>query len=334
MTGPAFVTGADGFIGSHLVEALLAEGQAVRALALYDPRGGRGWLDDVLRDGPREGLEIVQGDVRDAAQLKRQMAGCDIVYHLAALIGIPYSYEAPGSYVATNIEGTLNVLDAARELGGMTVVQTSTSEVYGTAQTVPIDEAHPLRAQSPYAASKIAADQLALSYHRAFGLPVTVVRPFNTFGPRQSRRAIIPTVIAQLAGGANTLSLGNLHPTRDLLYVTDTARGFLLAGRTEAALGEEINLGTGQEISIGELARLIARLMGVEAEIVQDEARLRPAASEVERLCAGIAKAEDLLGWAPGGDGATSLEEGLRRTIAWFSDRPALAAERALEYAR
>lgn len=329
----AFVTGADGFIGSHLVEALLAEGRAVRALALYDPRGGRGWLDEVAGETGREGLEIVQGDVRDGPQLTRLVEGCDTVFHLAALIGIPYSYEAPASYIATNVEGTLNVLEAARTLGGLKVIQTSTSEVYGTAQRVPIDEAHPLNAQSPYAASKTAADQLALSYHRSFGLPVVVVRPFNTFGPRQSRRAIIPTVIGQLAGGARQLRLGNLHPTRDLLYVTDTARGFLLAEQAEAAIGETINLGTGREIAIGDLARLIASLMGVEAEIVEDEARLRPAASEVERLCAGIDKARRLLGWQPGGDGATSLEEGLRRTIDWFAGRPAPAA-RALEYVR
>ena len=329
----ALVTGADGFIGSHLVETLLAEGYAVRALSYYNAFGHRGWLETLpaAADGA---LDVVQGDVRDAAQMRSLIIDCDVVFHLAALIGIPYSYEAPASYLATNIEGTLNVLQAARDLGGVKVIQTSTSEVYGTARRVPIDEEHPLQAQSPYAASKIAADQLALSFHASFELPVVVLRPFNTYGPRQSMRAIIPTVIRQLATGTSQLALGNLTPTRDLTYVEDTVRGFLLADRQDAALGEVINLGTGHEISIGDLASLIARLMGKNAEIVRDESRVRPAASEVERLCSDARKATRLLGWQAAANGAAGLEAGLRRTIDWVLAQPELSRERAAEYVR
>ena len=329
----ALVTGADGFIGSHLVETLLAEGYAVRALSYYNAFGHRGWLEAVP-GAVEDTLDVVQGDVRDAAQMRSLIDGCDVVFHLAALIGIPYSYEAPASYLGTNIEGTLNVLQAARDHGGVKVIQTSTSEVYGTARRVPIDEEHPLQAQSPYAASKIAADQLALSFHASFDLPVVVLRPFNTYGPRQSMRAIIPTVIRQLATGNSRLALGNLTPTRDLTYVTDTVRGFLLADRQDAALGEVINLGTGHEISIGDLASLIARLMGKKVEIVRDESRVRPTASEVERLCSDARKADRLLGWQPEASGAAGLEAGLRRTIDWVLAQPELSRERAAEYVR
>lgn len=332
MTRRALVTGADGFIGSHLVETLVAEGYAVRALAQYNAFANRGWLDDVDPKIAAD-LDVYLGDVRDPTFMREAVAGTDVVFHLAALIGIPYSYDAPESYVATNVTGTLNVLQAARDVGGVKVIHTSTSEVYGTAQRVPIDEAHPLQAQSPYAATKIAADQLALSFHRSFGAPVVVIRPFNTYGPRQSRRAVIPTVIAQLLSGERRLRLGNLHPTRDLTFVTDTARGFLLADGCEAALGEVINLGTGHEIAIGALAELIAEAMGMDVEIEQEQARLRPDASEVERLCADADKAKRLLGWTPDYAGREGLRRGLDQAIAWFRTRPGMAGARAREYA-
>ena len=332
MSRQALVTGADGFIGSHLVELLVAEGYRVRALALYDALGARGWIDD-LPPETLEAVEVVVGDIRDAAFVRQACRSVDVIFNLAALIGIPYSYNAPGSYIDTNIVGTHNLLQAARDTGGIKLIQTSTSEVYGTAQYVPIDEAHPLRAMSPYAATKIAADQLALSFHLSFDLPVAVVRPFNTYGPRQSRRAIIPTVIGQIAAGERTLRLGNLHPTRDLTFVADTARAFLSADRHDAAIGEVINFGTGHEIAIGELARLIASLMDVEIEIAQDEQRLRPEASEVERLCADVGKAERLLGWRPETAGRAGLESGLKTTIAWFTGRQQPSPDRAKAYA-
>lgn len=313
------VTGADGFIGSHVVEELVRQGRPVRAFVQYNSFGHWGWLDTVP-ESIWDALEVVAGDVRDALSVRDAVAGCDRILHLAALISIPYSYRAPDSYVDTNIRGTLNVVQAAREQGVTKVVVTSTSEVYGSAQFVPINERHPLVGQSPYAATKIAADQMALSYFLSYGTPVTVVRPFNTFGPRQSMRAIIPTVIVQLLRGTRKLRLGALEPRRDLTFVTDTARG-LIAGLDSAhSTGEVINLGTGFDISIGELSALIADLMNVKIEIARDEARVRPAASEVERLNADNSKARELIGWSPELSGLAGLRTGLERTIRWFSE--------------
>ncbi|RMH18070.1 MAG: SDR family NAD(P)-dependent oxidoreductase [Acidobacteria bacterium] len=304
------VTGAGGFIGSHLAERLVDEGAAVRALVHYNALGSRGWLD---RSPRSEAMEIVAGDVRDPESVRQAVDGVEVVFHLAALIAIPYSYRAPRSYLETNAGGTLNVLEAARRSGAGLVVHTSTSEVYGSARYVPIDEDHPLQAQSPYAASKIAADQLVRAYHRSFDLPVVTVRPFNAFGPRQSPRAVIPAIATQLLAGGR-LKLGNLHPTRDLNFVANTVDGFLAAARSPAAIGEEINLGSGREISIGDLVRLIARLLEVEAEIELEAERVRPPKSEVDRLLASSERAERLLGWRP----RIGLEEGLERTIAWL----------------
>ena len=307
-----FVTGADGFVGSHLAERLVELGAATRALVLYNSTQSWGWLDD---SPVRDEIEIVLGDVRDPETLRAPMVGADAVFHLAALIAIPYSYSAPRSYVQTNVLGTLNVLEEARRASVGHVVHTSTSEVYGTALRVPIDEGHPLQAQSPYAATKIAADKLAESYHRSFELPVTTVRPFNTFGPRQSARAIIPTVVTQaLAGSA--ITIGNVTPTRDFTFVADTVEGFIRAGASGAGVGQTVNLGNGKEIAIRDLVLEIADLVGVEAEVTIDEARLRPEASEVERLCADATRASELLGWEP----QVSLRDGLLRTIDWIRD--------------
>lgn len=325
------VTGADGFIGSHLVEALAAQGRKVRAFVLYNSLDQRGWLDH-LAPGVAERIEVAAGDVRDGAALLDAMRGCDRVMHLAALVGIPYSYVAPASYVDVNVRGTLNVVEAARQLGVARVVVTSTSEVYGTAQRVPIDETHPLVGQSPYAASKIGADQIALAYWRSFGVKVTVVRPFNTYGPRQSTRAIIPTIVTQVAAGAERIRLGALTPTRDLSYVADTASGMIAALDCEAAVGETINLGSGHEIAVGDLAHLIARLMGRKIAIDTDAARLRPKGSEVERLLADTAKARRLMNWGPAHGGKEGLERGLKATIAWFSDPANLARYRVGQY--
>lgn len=311
------LTGADGFIGSHLAEALLEAGYEVRAFVYYNSFGHWGWLDS-LQPAKRDALDIFAGDVRDPYGVKTAMRGCDAVLHLAALIGIPYSYHSPDAYVDTNIRGTLNVVQAARELEVQRVVHTSTSEVYGTAQYVPIDESHPLQGQSPYSATKIGADQIALSFQRSFGTPVSVVRPFNTFGPRQSARAVIPTVITQIANGERHLKLGSLHPTRDFNYVADTARGFIAALRSERALGEVINLGSNYEISIGDTVQLIAERMGVEIEIVSDAQRTRPRDSEVERLWASNAKAAELLDWRPQFGGLDGFARGLDLTIDWF----------------
>ncbi len=323
--GTCLVTGADGFIGSHLVEALVARGVRVRALAQYNSFGHAGWLDH-LPETVRERIEIVLGDIRDATRMRTLLAGVDTVFHLAALIGIPYSYHAPESYVDTNVRGTLNLLEAARQAGVRRFVQTSTSEVYGTARHVPIDEGHPLVGQSPYSASKIGADQLAFSYHAAFGLPVAIIRPFNTYGPRQSARAVIPTIITQIAAGARRIRLGALSPTRDFSFVADTVQGFLLVAERDEAVGETINIASGFEISIGETARLVAELMDVEIEIETDEARLRPSTSEVERLFGDIGKARRLLGFSPrfGGD-REGFARGLARTIAWFREPGNLA---------
>lgn len=329
--GRILVTGADGFIGSHLVEALVADGRPVRAFVLYNAFDQRGWLDH-LPPTILDRIEVIAGDVRDAAMVREAMRGCDQVLHLAALIGIPYSYVAPGSYVDVNVTGTLNIVEAARQHGVAKVVVTSTSEVYGSAQRVPIDEAHPLVGQSPYSASKIGADQIALSYHLSFGLPVTVIRPFNTYGPRQSTRAIIPTIITQLAAGASTIKLGALTPTRDLSYVTDTVSGMVAALDSPQTVGETINLGSGHEIAMGALAETIARLMGRKAVIETEQQRLRPQGSEVERLLADNAKARRLMNWGPAHAGQAGLERGLEKTIAWFREPQNLARYRVGGY--
>ncbi len=307
---PVLVTGAGGFIGSHLAEQLVGMGAKTRALVHY--RSDNSW-GHLAASHLRSEIEVVLGDVRDGDSVLRAMRGVGMVFHLAALIGIPYSYHAPLSYVRTNIEGTLNVLQAARDLGVERVVHTSTSEVYGTASYVPIDEAHALRGQSPYSSSKIGADKMAEAFHLSFNLPVVTVRPFNTFGPRQSARAVIPTIIAQCLKG-DSVWLGNLHPTRDLNFVSNTVDGFLKAAIVPEAVGQTINLGSGREISIGDLAQLIARLMGKPVTVRTDPARLRPESSEVGRLLGDNTLARKLLGWEP----AVGLEEGLQRTIEWM----------------
>jgi len=313
------VTGADGFIGSHLVEALIKKGYQVRAFVLYNSFNSWGWLDHASPE-IKEALEIFSGDIRDPFGVKQAMQGCDIVLHLAALIAIPYSYHSPATYVDTNIQGTLHVVQAARELGVKKVIHTSTSEVYGTARFVPITEEHPLQGQSPYSASKIGADQIALSYYHAFGTPVSVIRPFNTYGPRQSARAVIPTVITQIANGKRELKLGALHPTRDFNYVQDTVSAFIALAESEAGVGEVINVGSNYEISIGETAALIAEVMGVDVAITQEQQHLRPANSEVERLWADNRKARDLLGWQPAYGGREGFKRGLTETVDWFTN--------------
>jgi len=312
------VTGADGFIGSHLVELLVEQGHEVRAVSMYNSLGTNGWLD-ALDASVVANIEIISGDIRDAQLVRTAMADCGTVLHLAALIGIPYSYVAAQSYLDTNISGTLNVLQAARDQGEVRVVCTSTSEVYGSAQFVPITEEHPVVGQSPYSASKIGADQLAISFHRSFELPVSIARPFNTYGPRQSLRAVIPTIVAQIARGDDPIQLGALTPTRDFNFVRDTAEGIYEVSRHDAAIGEAINLGSGFEISIGDLAASIAKIMGSEVEIVLDPQRVRPQASEVDRLLASNEKAKMLLGWSPDPGGQEGLTKGLEATIAWFS---------------
>ncbi len=312
------VTGADGFIGSHLVEYLVGAGVDVRAFVYYNSFNSWGWLDE--SDAHiRQSLDVFAGDIRDPHGVRTAMQGCDVVMHLAALIAIPYSYHSPDTYVDTNVKGTLNVVQAARELGIERVVQTSTSEVYGTARFVPITEEHPLQGQSPYAASKIGADQMATSFHRSFGTPVTVIRPFNTYGPRQSARAVIPTIITQIAAGAQQVRLGAMHPTRDFNHVHDTVRGFVAVAECDAAVGQVINVGSNYEISIGETATTIARLMGREVEFVADDQRMRPVGSEVERLWADNQRARTLTGWAPLYGGGDGFERGLQETIAWFT---------------
>jgi dTDP-glucose 4,6-dehydratase len=313
------VTGADGFIGSHLVEALVRKGASVRALVLYNSFGSWGWLDHVAPE-LRGQFEVVAGDIRDPHFVGDAVRGSEILLHLAALISIPFSYVSPGAYVDTNVTGTLNLLQAGRDHAVGRIVCTSTSEVYGTARYVPIDEDHPLQAQSPYAASKIAADQLALSFQRSFGLPVTVLRPFNTYGPRQSARAVIPTIVSQIASGRREIELGSLHPTRDLSFVADTVQAFLHAAVAPNTEGKVINSGTGFEIAIGELARLIAEIMKADVVIAQASARMRPEASEVERLCADWRLARNVLGWTPAYEGRDGLIRGLEQTIAWITD--------------
>jgi dTDP-glucose 4,6-dehydratase len=319
------VTGADGFIGSHLTETLVCQGATVRAFCLYNSFGTRGHLDR-LDPEVQSKIEFFTGDIRDSGSARAAVQGCTIVLHLAALIAIPYSYVAPESYIDTNIRGTLNLLTAARELGVKKFVQTSTSEVYGTAQYVPIDEKHPLNAQSPYAATKIGADQMAISFQRSFGLAVAVIRPFNTFGPRQSARAVLPTIITQIASGKNEIRLGNLKATRDFCYVKDTVAGFLAVMRSERAVGEVTNIGSDFEVSIGEAADIIAELMGRKISIRVDDDRLRPDASEVERLWAATEKAKALIAWQPQYAGRAGFQRGLTETIAWFKDPRNLAA--------
>jgi dTDP-glucose 4,6-dehydratase len=326
------VTGADGFIGSHLVEALMDRGEKVRAFVRYNAFNSWGWLDTV-DDKILDAVEIFSGDVRDPNGVREAMRGIDIVYHLAALISIPYSYHSPDTYVDTNVTGTLNVLQAARDIGTEKIVHTSTSEVYGSAQFVPITEEHPLQGQSPYAASKIGADQMALSFYRSFDTPVAVIRPFNTYGPRQSTRAVIPTIITQIASGRRTLELGNLHPTRDFSYVEDTVRGFMAVADSDAAVGEVVNVGSGFEISIGDLVDLIAEAMSVEVTIETDEERTRPEKSEVDRLYADISKAEELLGWTPDHGGREGFKRGLAKTAEWFSKEENLQQYKAGTYA-
>ncbi len=325
------VTGADGFIGSHLTEALVRAGHDVRAFVYYNSFNSWGWLDRCAPEVKGK-FEVFAGDVRDAHCVRVAMTGCESVLHLAALIAIPYSYHAPASYVDTNVTGTLNIVQAAQDLGVRRVVHTSTSEVYGTARFVPITEEHPLQGQSPYSATKIGADQIALSFHKSFGTPVTVLRPFNTYGPRQSARAVIPTIITQLASGKRRIRLGAVRPTRDFNYVADTVAGFIAALGADRAVGEVVNVGSGFEVSIGDTARLIAESMGVPIEIETDEQRLRPEGSEVERLLASNAKAEQLLGWRPAYGGVDGFRRGLSETIAWFRDAANLGRYKPDDY--
>jgi len=311
------ITGADGFIGSHLTEALVRQGHKVRAFVLYNSFNSWGWLDQ-CNDDVKGQFEVFAGDVRDPYGIKEAMKGCDVVLHLAALIAIPYSYHSPDTYVDTNIKGTLNVLQAARELGVSRVIHTSTSEVYGTARFVPITEQHPLLGQSPYSASKIAADQLAYSFHASFGLPLVTVRPFNTYGPRQSARAVIPTIISQIASGKRQIKLGAVSPTRDFNYVLDTVAGFIAAMNSDQGLGEVVNFGSNFEISIGDTAQLIAEAMNVKIDVISDETRLRPADSEVERLWADNTKARELFGWQPVYGDREGFKRGIVETAEWF----------------
>ena len=312
------VTGADGFIGSHLTEELVRQGHSVRAFVYYNSFNSWGWLDRCSPEVKGK-FEVFSGDIRDPHGVREAMKGCEAVIHLAALIAIPFSYHSPDTYVDTNIKGTLNVLQAAREIGVKRVIHTSTSEVYGTAQFVPITEDHPLQGQSPYSATKIAADQLAFSFYSSFDLPVVILRPFNTYGPRQSARAVIPTIITQIATGQKEIKLGAISPTRDFNYVKDTVDGFVATLNSKNGLGEVINLGSNFEISIKETAELIAEIMGVTISIAQDGDRLRPPSSEVERLWADNSKAKEILNWKPRFAGPDGLKSGLEETIAWFS---------------
>ncbi len=324
-----FLTGADGFIGSHLAERMVRDGYQVKALAQYNSFNSWGWLDS---SPLKNQMEIVTGDVRDPFAMKTFMQGCDAVLHLAALIAIPYSYHAPASYVDTNVSGTLNIVQAARELGISKVVHTSTSEVYGTARYVPIDEEHPLQGQSPYSASKIGADQMAISYYNSFQTPVAIIRPFNTYGPRQSARAVIPTIISQIANGKREIKLGSLSPTRDFNYVADTVSGFVSVLESESSVGEVINIGSNYEISIGDLVKAIAEVMGVKVSVVADNQRIRPENSEVERLWAENKKAKEIAGWVPKFGGLDGLRRGLAETVEWFTQKHNLAQYKAEVY--
>jgi NAD dependent epimerase/dehydratase len=321
------VTGADGFIGSHLVEALIAHGCDVRAFVYYNSFSSWGWLDSLPQDVVRN-LDVFSGDIRDPNGVFEAMTGCDVVFHLAALIAIPFSYHSPDSYVDTNIKGTLNVLQAAKRLGIERCLVTSTSEVYGTAQYAPIDEKHPFQGQSPYSASKIGADRLAESFHKSFETPVVIVRPFNTYGPRQSARAVIPTIITQLMLGEKELRLGSLSPTRDFNYVKDTAQGFIALAESDETIGKEINIATGKEYSIGKVAEILVAELNPDARIVTDEQRLRPDASEVFRLMGDNTLITSLTPWRPRFD----LADGLRDTIEWFKNPENLSRYKAWLY--
>lgn len=324
------ITGADGFIGSHLTEHLVRAGYDVRAFVLYNSFNSWGWLDRAPAD-IKDSLDVFAGDIRDPHGVRKAVEGCDIVLHLAALIAIPYSYHSPDTYIDTNVKGTLNVVQAARDLGAR-VIHTSTSEVYGTALTVPISETHPLQGQSPYSASKIGADQIALSFYMSFATPVAVLRPFNTYGPRQSARAVIPSIITQIASGKRDLKLGALHPTRDFNFVTDTVRAFEAIMHSDAALGQVVNAGSGFEVSIGDTVRMIAEAMNVEVSVNTDEQRLRPEKSEVERLLADNSRLKALTEWTPAYAGIDGFRRGLTETIAWFTDPANLAQYKTDRY--
>jgi NAD dependent epimerase/dehydratase len=325
------VTGADGFIGSHLTETLVRQGYDVRVLTYYNSFNSLGWLDHSDKE-IRSSIEVFAGDIRDPNGVRTAMEGCSTVLHLAALIAIPYSYHSPDTYVDTNIKGTLNILQAARNLGIERVVHTSTSEVYGTAQFVPITEEHPLRGQSPYSATKIAADQLAHSFYSSFDLPVVTIRPFNTYGPRQSARAVIPTIIGQIAAGAKKIKLGAIHPTRDFSYVADTVSAFIAAMDSDRVIGEVINIGSNFEISIGDTVRLIAEQMEVELVVEKEDARIRPKNSEVERLWADNNKARRLLSWVPAYGELEGFRRGIVETIEWFLKSENLARYKTNKY--
>ena len=313
------VTGSDGFIGSHLTEELVRLGCHVRAFTFYNSFNSWGWLDHSPIE-IRKNIEVIAGDVRDPHGVRTAMRGCDVVFHLAALIAIPYSYHSPDTFVDTNIKGTLNVVQAARELGTEKVIHTSTSEVYGTARFVPITEEHPLQGQSPYAASKIGADQIAMSFYMSFDTPVAIIRPFNTYGPRQSARAVIPAIVAQIAKGKRKIKVGSLYPTRDFSYVLDTVQGFIAVAESDSVVGEVVNVGSNFEISIGETAELIADAVGVDIEIEKDYQRIRPDKSEVERLLADNTKIRRLTGWKPEYAGREGFKRGLQETANWFAD--------------
>jgi NAD dependent epimerase/dehydratase len=325
------ITGADGFIGSQLTEELVRQGYNVRAFVFYNSFNSWGWLDHSDQE-IKESLEIFSGDIRDPYGVRNAMYNCDIVFHLAALIGIPYSYHSPDNYVDTNIKGTLNILQAARDLEVQKIIHTSTSEVYGTALYVPIDEKHPLQAQSPYSATKIAADQLVLSFHHSFGTPVAIARPFNTYGPRQSARAVIPTIISQLVKNRGMVKLGAIHPTRDFNFVRDTINGLIAMAKTDRSVGEVINLGSNYEITIQKTAELIAEIMGKDLSLIAEGVRLRPPTSEVERLWASNLKAKQFLQWEPDFSGLEGLKRGLEITIDWFLNPKNLALYKTENY--
>lgn len=325
------VTGADGFIGSHLTEALVKLGANVKAFVYYNSFGHLGWLEHIEKD-VLDQLEIHSGDIRSYDSVQHAVRDCDIIFHLAALIGIPYSYQSPDSYVDTNIKGTVNILQAARDNPVEKIIHTSTSEVYGTALYVPIDEIHPLQAQSPYSASKISADQMALSFYRSFDLPVSIIRPFNTYGPRQSTRAVIPTIISQIARGKRDIHIGATKPTRDFNYIEDTVRGFIAVASAENVFGEIINIGSGYEISVENLIYQIATLMDTEVNIISDAERLRPAGSEVERLLCDNRKAKSMIDWSPHYSSIEGLKRGLRYTINWFVNPENLLRYRSDQY--
>jgi NAD dependent epimerase/dehydratase len=321
------VTGADGFIGSYLVQALIEEGAQIRAFVFYNSFNSWGWLEDLEKEKLVQ-VDVFMGDIRDPHGVKEAMRDQAVVFHLAALIGIPFSYHSPDCYVDTNVKGTLNILQAAKELNTEKIIVTSTSEVYGTAQYVPITEAHVKQGQSPYSATKIAADKIAEAFHRSFDLPIVIARPFNTYGPRQSARAVIPTIITQLLSGITEIKLGSLHPTRDFVYVEDTARGFIEIAHSDETIGEEINIATNTEITVGDLAQKLIDMVNPEAKIIVDEQRVRPVNSEVERLCGNNAKIMQLTHWKP----TVGLDQGLKTTLEWYKDKSKLERYKAGVY--